>query len=140
MAEQGIAVELEPSEGTAANLQLLRHGKVALGFVQGGISVYTQADEDQLASLAACSLSRYPRAALTLVTCITPAQAVNPATNSATTLPTGLPSTSQTVPRIHPISAREKARCEAKPLATKAKTDRLADRSAPVPLRGKCKR
>ena len=47
----GIEVVLVPSEGSAANLQLLRDGKVDLGFVQGGTSTYTEADEAQLASL-----------------------------------------------------------------------------------------
>ena len=47
----GIEVVLVPSEGSAANLQLLRDGKVDLGFVQGGTSTYTEADEVQLASL-----------------------------------------------------------------------------------------
>ncbi len=36
LAQNGIAVRLVPSEGSSANLQLLREGKVDLGFVQGG--------------------------------------------------------------------------------------------------------
>lgn len=36
LAEHGIAVELVPSEGSSANLALLRSGQVDLGFVQGG--------------------------------------------------------------------------------------------------------
>ncbi|MFZ3220050.1 MAG: TAXI family TRAP transporter solute-binding subunit [Rhodoferax sp.] len=36
LAKEGIEVVLLPSEGSAANLQLLREGKADLGFVQGG--------------------------------------------------------------------------------------------------------
>ena len=36
LAQNGIKVELVPSEGSLANLQLLQEGKVDLGFVQGG--------------------------------------------------------------------------------------------------------
>ena len=36
MAQSGIYVRLLPSEGSSANLQLLREGKADLGFVQGG--------------------------------------------------------------------------------------------------------
>ena len=36
LAADGIAVVLLPSEGSAANLQLLREGRADLGFVQGG--------------------------------------------------------------------------------------------------------
>jgi TRAP transporter TAXI family solute receptor len=36
LAKNGIEVRLVPSEGSSANLQLLREGKVDLGFVQGG--------------------------------------------------------------------------------------------------------
>lgn len=36
LAKEGITVVLLPSEGSAANLQLLREGKADLGFVQGG--------------------------------------------------------------------------------------------------------
>ena len=36
LALNGIEVRLVPSEGSSANLQLLREGKVDLGFVQGG--------------------------------------------------------------------------------------------------------
>ncbi|MEO7160386.1 MAG: TAXI family TRAP transporter solute-binding subunit [Polaromonas sp.] len=38
LARDGIEVVLLPSEGSAANLQLLREGKADLGFVQGGSS------------------------------------------------------------------------------------------------------
>ncbi len=48
---EGIEVVLVPSEGSAANLELLRSGKVDLGFVQGGTSDYTDQDEENLASL-----------------------------------------------------------------------------------------
>ena len=51
LATEGIEVVMMPSEGSAANLQLLRDGKVDLGFVQGGTSDYSDADEEQLASL-----------------------------------------------------------------------------------------
>ena len=48
---EGIQVVLQPSEGSAANLQLLREGKVDLGFVQGGTSDYTEIDLETLSSL-----------------------------------------------------------------------------------------
>ncbi len=51
LAADGIEVVQVPSEGSAANLQLLRDGKVDLGFVQGGTSDYTDADEENLSSL-----------------------------------------------------------------------------------------
>jgi TRAP-type uncharacterized transport system substrate-binding protein len=51
LAAEGIQVVLQPSEGSAANLQLLREGKVDVGFVQGGTSDYTDQDEEELASL-----------------------------------------------------------------------------------------
>ncbi len=51
LAAEGIEVVTMPSEGSAANLQLLREGKVDLGFVQGGTSDYTDTDEEKLASL-----------------------------------------------------------------------------------------
>ena len=38
LKKEGIDVVLLPSEGSAANLQLLREGKADLGFVQGGSS------------------------------------------------------------------------------------------------------
>lgn len=51
LAAEGIQVVLQPSEGSAANLQLLREGKVDVGFVQGGTSDYTEQDDEDLASL-----------------------------------------------------------------------------------------
>ena len=51
LAAEGITVVTVPSEGSAANLQLLREGKVDLGFVQGGTSDYTDVDEETLSSL-----------------------------------------------------------------------------------------
>ena len=51
LALEGITVVTAPSEGSAANLQLLREGKVDLGFVQGGTSDYTDIDEETLSSL-----------------------------------------------------------------------------------------
>ena len=51
LAAEGIEVVTVPSEGSAANLQLLREDKVDLGFVQGGTSDYSDTDEEKLASL-----------------------------------------------------------------------------------------
>ncbi len=51
LAAEGIEVVTVPSDGSAANLQLLRDGKVDLGFVQGGTSDYSETDEEKLASL-----------------------------------------------------------------------------------------
>ena len=51
LAAEGIEVITVPSDGSAANLQLLRDGKVDLGFVQGGTSDYTDSDEEKLSSL-----------------------------------------------------------------------------------------
>ena len=52
----GITVELITTQGSAANLQLLRDGKVDLGFVQGGTSDYTDADKEKLESLGSLFL------------------------------------------------------------------------------------
>ncbi len=52
----GITVELIPTQGSAANLQLLREGKVDLGFVQGGTSDYTDTDKENLQSLGSLFL------------------------------------------------------------------------------------
>ena len=52
----GITVELITTEGSAANLQLLRDGKVNLGFVQGGTSDYTDTDKENLESLGSLFL------------------------------------------------------------------------------------
>ena len=51
LSAEGIEVVLQQSEGSAANLQLLRDGKVDLGFVQGGTSDYSETDQETLASL-----------------------------------------------------------------------------------------
>lgn len=51
LAHEGIEVVLLPTEGSAANLQLLREGQADLGFVQGGTSDYTETDEKKLSSL-----------------------------------------------------------------------------------------
>ena len=51
LAMEGITVVTVPSQGSAANLQLLREGKVDLGFVQGGTSDYSDTDEETLSSL-----------------------------------------------------------------------------------------
>jgi TRAP transporter TAXI family solute receptor len=47
----GITVELLPSEGSSANLELLRTGKADLGFVQGGTADFAYDDEESIASL-----------------------------------------------------------------------------------------
>ena len=52
----GITVELVVTQGSAANLQLLREGKVDLGFVQGGTSDYSDADQENLLSLGSLFL------------------------------------------------------------------------------------
>ena len=51
LAQEGITVKLLATEGSAANLQLLRDGKVDMGFVQGGTSAYTDTDQESLSSL-----------------------------------------------------------------------------------------
>ena len=51
LAAEGIEVVIVPTEGSAANLQLLREGKVDLGFVQGGTSDYMDTDQAKLESL-----------------------------------------------------------------------------------------
>ena len=51
-----ITVELVTTQGSAANLQLLREGKVDLGFVQGGTSDYSDEDQDKLSSLGSLFL------------------------------------------------------------------------------------
>ena len=52
----GITVELVVTQGSAANLKLLREGKVDLGFVQGGTSDYSDADKENLTSLGSLFL------------------------------------------------------------------------------------
>ncbi|RUP23757.1 MAG: C4-dicarboxylate ABC transporter substrate-binding protein, partial [Curvibacter sp.] len=47
LAREGITVHLLPSEGSAANLQLLAEGRADLGFVQGGTASAESADDDQ---------------------------------------------------------------------------------------------
>jgi hypothetical protein len=49
LAANGIEVVLVPSEGSQANLQLLREGQADLGFVQGGSGEATATDEDATA-------------------------------------------------------------------------------------------
>ncbi|MDO8440268.1 MAG: TAXI family TRAP transporter solute-binding subunit [Polaromonas sp.] len=51
LAKDGIEVVLLPSEGSSANLQLLREGKADLGFVQGGTSEAGTGNDEQLESL-----------------------------------------------------------------------------------------
>ena len=52
----GITVELVVTQGSADNLQLLRDGKVDLGFVQGGTSDYSDEDREKLVSLGSLFL------------------------------------------------------------------------------------
>jgi len=56
LAKEGITVVLMPSEGSAANLQLLREGKADLGFVQGGTSAADLASDAPLESLGSLFL------------------------------------------------------------------------------------
>lgn len=56
LAKNGITVVLLPSEGSAANLQLLREGKADLGFVQGGASAASLSGDGQLESLGSLFL------------------------------------------------------------------------------------
>ena len=51
LASNGITVTLLPSEGSSANLQLLRDGKADLGFVQGGSNEHGAGEEAALESL-----------------------------------------------------------------------------------------
>lgn len=51
LAANGIQVVLLPSEGSSANLQLLRDGKADLGFVQGGSADIAEGDENAIESL-----------------------------------------------------------------------------------------
>ena len=51
LAANGITVTLLPSEGSSANLQLLRDGKADLGFVQGGSNELAPGEEAALESL-----------------------------------------------------------------------------------------
>ncbi|MDA8520247.1 TAXI family TRAP transporter solute-binding subunit [Acidovorax sp. NCPPB 4044] len=51
LAAQGIEVELLESEGSSANLQLLREGRADLAFVQGGTGELREEDEEALESL-----------------------------------------------------------------------------------------
>ncbi len=56
LAREGIAVTLLPSEGSAANLQLLRQGKADFGFVQGGSGEAASTDGVALESLGSLFL------------------------------------------------------------------------------------
>lgn len=51
LAADGIDVVLLPSEGSSANLQLLRDGKADVAFVQGGTAARQPDDADELISL-----------------------------------------------------------------------------------------
>ncbi len=56
LAKDGITVELLPTQGSAENLQLLRSGKVDLGFVQGGTSQASAPTDNELESLGSLFL------------------------------------------------------------------------------------
>ncbi len=56
LAVHGIDVVLVPSEGSAANLALLREGRADLGFVQGGTGEPGSAEESGLVSLGSLFL------------------------------------------------------------------------------------
>ncbi|WP_066150495.1 TAXI family TRAP transporter solute-binding subunit [Hydrogenophaga pseudoflava] len=51
LARYGITVELLPSQGSSANLELLRTGQADLGFVQGGSADIGYDDEEAITSL-----------------------------------------------------------------------------------------
>ena len=51
LAAEGIEVRLLPSEGSSANLQLLREGRADLAFVQGGTADLQEGDKQELSSL-----------------------------------------------------------------------------------------
>lgn len=51
LARYGITVELLPSEGSSANLELLRAGKADIGFVQGGSADIGYDEEETIVSL-----------------------------------------------------------------------------------------
>ena len=51
LSRYGITVELLPSQGSSANLELLRTGKADLGFVQGGSADIGYDDEEAITSL-----------------------------------------------------------------------------------------
>ncbi len=51
LARYGITVELKQSEGSSANLEMLRNGEADLGFVQGGTADIGYDDEDAIVSL-----------------------------------------------------------------------------------------
>ena len=51
LAAEGIEVRLLPSEGSSANLQLLRAGRADLAFVQGGTADLQESDQQDLRSL-----------------------------------------------------------------------------------------
>ena len=51
LAAEGIEVRLLPSDGSSANLQLLRDGQADLAFVQGGTAELLPDDPEKLVSL-----------------------------------------------------------------------------------------
>lgn len=51
LARDGIEVQLLPSEGSSANLELLKNGQADFGFVQGGTATALTADDDDLLTL-----------------------------------------------------------------------------------------
>ncbi len=52
----GITVKVVQTEGSSANLKLLRDGLVDIGFVQGGTNELTEVDQDNLATLGSLFL------------------------------------------------------------------------------------
>jgi TRAP transporter TAXI family solute receptor len=51
LARYGITVELLPTEGSSANLELLRSGQADIGFVQGGSADFSYDEEESIVSL-----------------------------------------------------------------------------------------
>jgi TRAP transporter TAXI family solute receptor len=51
LARYGITVELLPTEGSSANLELLRSGQADIGFVQGGSADFGYDEEESIVSL-----------------------------------------------------------------------------------------
>ena len=89
-----ITVKVVQTEGSSANLKLLRDGLVDLGFVQGGTNELTETDQDQLATLGSLFLEpiwlfyRDESAAKLLKPKATKTQtAVTPTLNAITQLP-----------------------------------------------------
>jgi NMT1-like family len=56
LKDSGIEVQVVPTEGSSANLKLLREGKVDIGFVQGGTAEANPDDEEKLQTLGSLFL------------------------------------------------------------------------------------